>query len=162
MPAEIATLPSDRPRRILSLDGGGIRGVFTLQILARIEELLRKHRGKSHLVLADEFDLIAGTSTGAIIATMLSWGMSVEQIERNYTDQSAEMFKKAGWRARWKAKYSAQAITDYLRRTFSEDGAGKVRGAVGRSPNVRPAGRSPKVLPPVGLSPMGRRSGLSP
>jgi hypothetical protein len=131
MPAEIATLPSDRPRRILSLDGGGIRGVFTLQILARIEELLRKHRGKSHLVLADEFDLIAGTSTGAIIATMLSWGMSVEQIESNYTDQSAEMFKKAGWRARWKAKYSARAITDYLRKTFSEDGAGKVPAQLG-------------------------------
>jgi hypothetical protein len=36
------------------------------------------------------------------------------------------MFHKAGWRGRWKAKFSAQAISDYLRKTFSEDGEGKV------------------------------------
>ena len=67
-------------KRILSLDGGGIRGVFTLEVLKRIECLLREHRNKPSLVLADEFDCFAGTSTGAIIAACLCWGMSVDAV----------------------------------------------------------------------------------
>jgi patatin-like phospholipase/acyl hydrolase len=61
-------------KRILALDGGGIRGMFSLQILARIEELFRQDRNEPNLVLADVFDFIAGTSTGAIIATFLALG----------------------------------------------------------------------------------------
>ncbi|MEM6916215.1 MAG: patatin-like phospholipase family protein, partial [Verrucomicrobiota bacterium] len=66
-------------KRILSLDGGGIRGVFTIAILERIEALLREHYkdSKPGLVLADYFDFIGGTSTGAIIAALLSKGLSV-------------------------------------------------------------------------------------
>ena len=82
-------LTQDKPRRrILALDGGGIRGVFTIEVLARMEELLRQHTGKKDLVLADHFDLIAGTSTGAIIATFLSWGESVDTIRRLYAEQA--------------------------------------------------------------------------
>ena len=122
MPENPAVPPPAEPglRRILSLDGGGIRGIFSLQILARIEELLRESRGRPHLVLADEFHFIAGTSTGAIIAAMLSWGMSVGEIEHFYLRQSQAMFTKAGWRERWKAKYSPEKITAFLKECFSE------------------------------------------
>ena len=68
---------SNRMKRILALDGGGIKGLFTLQILERIEQLFREREGNSKLVLADVFDLFAGTSTGAVIATCLCWGMGV-------------------------------------------------------------------------------------
>src|SRR5439155_1915722 len=71
-------------KRLLALDGGGIRGVFSLEILARIEAHLRRTRGQPDLVLADYFDYVAGTSTGAIIATCLSWGMSVAQVQELY------------------------------------------------------------------------------
>jgi predicted acylesterase/phospholipase RssA len=70
----------DKPeiRKILALDGGGIRGIITLEILARIESLLREKSGRrDDFVLADYFDFIAGTSTGAIIGTALSLGMTV-------------------------------------------------------------------------------------
>lgn len=79
---------SSRLKRILSLDGGGIRGIFALQVLARIEELMREHRGQPGLALADEFDAFARTSTGPIIATELSWGLAVRDIEALFNDRS--------------------------------------------------------------------------
>jgi uncharacterized protein len=123
--------PTVKSRRILSLDGGGIRGVFTLQILARIEQLLRDRKGDPKLVLADEFDLIAGTSTGAIIATMLSWGLAVADIEKHYLDQAGGMFAPAALLERWKSKYTAANITAFFQRLFSEDGEGRIPSTLG-------------------------------
>src|SRR5688572_15038646 len=110
-------------KRILSLDGGGIRGVFTLQILARIEALLREQSGRPGLVLADVFDLIAGTSTGAIIAAYLAWGEPVETIERLYAERGPDMFCKVPWHRRWRYKYCADRLTGMFRQHFREDGA---------------------------------------
>jgi len=57
------------PKRILALDGGGLRGMLTLGFLRQIEEILRaRHAGDPSFRLCHYFDLIAGTSTGAIIA----------------------------------------------------------------------------------------------
>lgn len=117
-------------KRILSLDGGGIRGVFSLEILLRIEELLREHFGNPKLVLADHFDFFAGTSTGAIIATSLSWGMSVEDILQLYIKHGTTMFQPVAWyhpvRRYLVSKYNAKPLSDYLQEMFSEDGKGKV------------------------------------
>ena len=52
-------------KRILSLDGGGIRGVFSLEILLHMQQMLRDRYGRTDLVLADHFDMFAGTSTQA-------------------------------------------------------------------------------------------------
>ena len=66
-----------QPRKILSLDGGGIRGVLTLEILLEIENQLKAELKKDDSFrLSDYFDYIGGTSTGAIIAAGLSLGMS--------------------------------------------------------------------------------------
>jgi uncharacterized protein len=117
-------------KRILSLDGGGIRGVFSLEILLRIQELLRMEYGSPDLVLADHFDLFAGTSTGAIIATCLCWGMSVEEILRLYVEFGAAMFRPVPWYRPIKklliSRYQAKPISDMLMRLFSEDGEGKI------------------------------------
>ena len=73
---------SNRPKRILALDGGGIRGALTLGYLKRIEEILRKqHDDDPDFRLCDYFDLIGGTSTGSIIASCLAIGMKVEEIK---------------------------------------------------------------------------------
>ncbi|MBX5160567.1 patatin-like phospholipase family protein [Rhizobium sp. NZLR8] len=66
-----------KPYRILSLDGGGAKGFYTLGVLAEIEGLI----GCS---LCEKFDLVFGTSTGAIIAAMISLGMSVDEIHKHY------------------------------------------------------------------------------
>ncbi len=65
-----------RPRRMLALDGGGIRGMITLQALAELESKLRsRSRRGDRFRLCHFFDYIGGTSTGAIIAAGLATGM---------------------------------------------------------------------------------------
>ena len=105
----ITEAPAGRTR-LLSLDGGGIRGLFALQYAGRIEELLREKTGKQDLVLAHHFHFIGGTSTGAIIAAFLSWGLSVKEIERLYRENAMAMFRKAGWLNRFTShKFVAEA-----------------------------------------------------
>lgn len=117
----MVSVKSTRSRRILALDGGGIRGIFTLQILARMEEHLRAARSSPQLVLRDEFDFFAGTSTGAIIAACLAWGMSVAEVETLYIERGPEMFAPVPWWQRWKGKYRADAIAQFFRSHFCED-----------------------------------------
>ena len=53
---------------ILSIDGGGIKGIISAIVIERFERILRQRTGNPELKIADSFDLIAGTSTGAILA----------------------------------------------------------------------------------------------
>jgi hypothetical protein len=122
-------------KRILSLDGGGIRGVFSLEVLLAMQTLLREHYGKPDLVLADHFDFFSGTSTGAIIATCLCWGMSVERILDLYVDYGRTMFQPVAWyrpfRKMLVSRYEAKPLSDLLQRVFSEDGEGKIPALLG-------------------------------
>ena len=74
-----AHLFEPRPKRILALNGGGIRGILTPQRLKRIEKLVRDCTGNDSAVLADYVDLIGGTSTGAIIVAVLASGFYVNR-----------------------------------------------------------------------------------
>jgi patatin-like phospholipase/acyl hydrolase len=74
--------------RILSLDGGGAKGVYTLGILKEIEALTGRR-------ICDEFQLIYGTSTGAIIAALLGLGKSVEEVTKNYFDIVTDVMRHA-------------------------------------------------------------------
>jgi hypothetical protein len=81
------------PKRILALDGGGIRGILTLEYLGAIEDLLRARTSRKDLVLSDYFDLIGGTSTGSIIAAALACGLTVAQLKKLYRDIGGSVFK---------------------------------------------------------------------
>jgi len=87
----------NQPKRILALDGGGIRGILTLEYLAAIEEMLRKRSGRD-LLLCDYFDLIGGTSTGSIIAAALACGMSVEELKKLYHQLGNDVFQGSFFR----------------------------------------------------------------
>ena len=114
-----------RPKKILALDGGGIRGILSVEILAKIEELLRlKCGGGKDFVLADYFDFIAGTSTGGIIAVCLSWGMSVGEIREFYRKNGKEMFDKAVLRDRFRHKFTDQKLADRLQEEFKGETLG--------------------------------------
>lgn len=79
--------PADKPFRILSIDGGGIRGILPATLLAEFEA--RHLDGRS---AGDYFDLIAGTSTGGIIALGLSVGMRASEILQIYIDHGEAIF----------------------------------------------------------------------
>jgi patatin-like phospholipase/acyl hydrolase len=109
------------PRKLLALDGGGIRGLITIEVLAEIEGLLREESGAGdQFVLADYFDYIAGTSTGAVIATCLSVGMSVDRIRDFYVENATDMFDKASLLARFRYKYEDDRLAARLRRELGE------------------------------------------
>ncbi len=101
------------PKRILALDGGGIRGALTLGFLTRIEALLRDRTGRPDLVLRDYFDLIGGTSTGAIMATGLAVGMSTAELRELYSDLGPRIFGKRRFR-QWRSKYSHAGLSEAL------------------------------------------------
>lgn len=101
--------------RLLALDGGGIRGLITLEVLAEIERQLRERHGRSDLVLADYFDYVAGTSTGAIIATCISLGMPVDKIRQFYVENGDAMFDRAGLLRRFRYKFEDQKLAVKLR-----------------------------------------------
>ena len=108
--------------RLLSLDGGGIRGVFTLEILARMEGLLRTRYAMPTLVLADYFNFIGGTSTGAIIAGFLARGASIEEIQRLYLDMAPRIFEPIkGW-STIRHKFPSKPLADELKGFFHEPG----------------------------------------
>lgn len=84
------------PKRILALDGGGLRGILSVGILQKIEDVLReRHGGDPAFRLCDYFDLIAGTSTGAIIAAALAKGWAVEEIRKKYLELGERVFEKS-------------------------------------------------------------------
>jgi predicted acylesterase/phospholipase RssA len=86
--------PEIKPKRILALDGGGLRGVLTVAFLKRIEDILREQAGGDPAFrLSDYYDLIGGTSTGSIIAAGLSLGMSVDEIRAHYFSLGEKVFK---------------------------------------------------------------------
>jgi len=88
------------PKRILALDGGGVRGMITLAILERIEALLAEATGRTDgsFRLAHYYDLIGGTSTGSIIATGLAIGHSASELLTMYRDMSGRVFRRSMWR----------------------------------------------------------------
>ena len=110
-------------KRILTLDGGGLRGIVTLGYLKRVEEILRARVGSNdQFRLAHYFDLIAGTSTGAIIAAGLARGMTVSEITDIYMKLGREVFYKSMWRyGILRARYSHKKLTSHLKSVLGEE-----------------------------------------
>lgn len=118
---------STGPKRILSLDGGGIRGALTLGYLKKIETIIREKENNPRLLMCDYFDLIGGTSTGSIIAAALAIGMEVDDIVKMYMDLGGKIFgKKRDWWKPWETAKFLKATYDYseleksLRNAFGE------------------------------------------
>jgi uncharacterized protein len=118
---EAAAIPAEK-KRLLALDGGGMRGALTLEVLAALEELLRAEtKAGADFVLGDWFDYVAGTSTGAIIAACIAWGTPVQQIRHLYATLGKEMFHKPLLPRRFWYRYRSDALTSKLKEIFGED-----------------------------------------
>lgn len=116
--------PKDRLFRILSLDGGGIRGLFGAAYLAEIER--RFLNGEA---IARYFDMIAGTSTGGIIALGLASGKTASEVSKIYSERGEFIFPEpklgTGWWRKIKAlgspKHKAEDLRNELLRVYDHD-----------------------------------------
>jgi predicted acylesterase/phospholipase RssA len=103
-------------RRILSIDGGGIRGIIPLCFLIELEEQL-KVRSR------DFFSLMAGTSTGAIISGALSMGLTAEETLQIYIDLNSRVFQfnPLEWICRLGAfRYRTQPMVDLIQERIGD------------------------------------------
>ncbi len=119
--------------RILSIDGGGIRGIIPGQILVKLEEILKKLDKNPKAKIADYFDLIAGTSTGGILSCIYlcpennkskSPRFTAEEAVELYMDRGDEIFDISLWQKiksgvgvfdeKYSAKELEEALQDYL------------------------------------------------
>ena len=108
-------IESSGPKKILACDGGGILGLMSVEILAKLEADLRAQLGKPEFVLADWFDFVCGTSTGAIIAACISAGMSMNKISAFYVASGEQMFDKASVFKRLRYSYNDEPLAAKLR-----------------------------------------------
>src|SRR6266487_1961767 len=100
---------------ILSLDGGGLKGLFTASFLHSWERDTQRR-------IIDQFDLIVGTSTGGIIALALGLGFSTEKIVQFYREEAETIFPKAALLnlKHWmQIKYSAAGLEAALEKYFN-------------------------------------------
>ena len=111
-----------QPKRILSLDGGGLRGILSVGVLQQIEDVLRQRHGAGDdFRLCHYFDLIAGTSTGAIIAAALAQGWTVEEVRSKYMELGARVFEKSFFRkGLFRAKYDDDLLIEELKQVYGE------------------------------------------
>jgi hypothetical protein len=123
------------PKRILALDGGGVRGAISVAFLERIEELFAAKAYEDYLAtaegagatpqvreakreeladairLGDHFDLVGGTSIGALIAGALAIGYRTEQIKEFYLERAPRIFQRPFWRIPGlQAKFDARGL----------------------------------------------------
>jgi uncharacterized protein len=126
--------PRDRRFRILSIDGGGIRGILPATVLAELE---RRHLGGRSI--GQYFDAIAGTSTGGIIALGLASGLPAAHIRDLYMEHGSEIFPSpGGWFRRTRRilrsvrslrhyRYEREALERLLLTTFDGKTIGEAR-----------------------------------
>lgn len=122
--------PADRPFRILSIDGGGICGILPASVLAELE--VRFLGGSS---IAHYFDMIAGTSTGGIIALGLAHGKMAQEIRDIYLERGGHIFPPRSAIGRIlrnvrriaRYAYDSRALEDELLRIFDDAPFGSAR-----------------------------------
>ncbi len=112
----------NRKHKLLAFDGGGIRGILTLEILVRMEKLLAQATGAgSEFRLCQFFDYVGGTSTGAIVAAGIARGMTAKELLNFYELTGPAMFDKQFILKRWQALYKSEPLKRELQETFGEN-----------------------------------------
>lgn len=112
---------NEKQFKILSIDGGGIRGIIPAQLLSNIEKELTQESG-NEVNLYDYFDLITGTSTGGIIAIALGLGMKASDMVTLYSQNANKIFGNSNsiFRKLSKAKYDISVLENLLIENFKK------------------------------------------
>ncbi len=111
-------------KRILSIDGGGVRGALSIGMLSTLERLLRERTGRPEMVLSDYFDLIGGTSTGAIIAAGLAQGRTCANLDALYNKMGARIFGRSLRIPLMQARFDPRHLQAVLEEELGHDSLG--------------------------------------
>ncbi|ADG94082.1 Patatin [Arcobacter nitrofigilis DSM 7299] len=105
----------DNNFRVLAIDGGGIRGIFSAIILKEIED-------KFKIKIYEHFDLVAGTSTGSILASAIAIGLPLEEIIELYKTEGSNIFKlrQFGRGGLFKSRYDNGYLKKLLEKKFKD------------------------------------------
>jgi uncharacterized protein len=106
--------------KLLCIDGGGIRGIFPIAILLAIEKEFRKPVGEL-------FDVISGTSTGAIIAASAALNTSMEEVMGRYETYGEKIFVRNSKIGLFKSVYSDRYLRRLLKQAFKEITLGEIQ-----------------------------------
>lgn len=118
LPLTRAGVQSGRLFRILALDGGGIRGAFTAAVLAKWDDMLRSGGGNG---IVQHFDLVSGTSTGALLAIGLALGKTPLEMLDFYREEGGKIFPQGGRLRHWlKSKHDAIPLRATLEKIFKD------------------------------------------
>ncbi len=104
--------------RILSCDGGGVRGAATLHILKRLTDEVGTN-------IHEYFDVFAGTSTGSLIAFSLAGGFPIEDILSDYQVMSAKVFTRSSFLTIYKPEYDPGVLRDFIVQILEKNGYSK-------------------------------------
>lgn len=133
-------------RRILTIDGGGIKGVFPAAFLAAIEDEIGRP-------VVEHFDLVAGTSTGGIIALALGLGMSARDVLQLYLETGHQIFPRRRLPRQLRGLLRARYSNMPLRRPCSAPSATAASAKAGRGSSSRrwtsPPSGSTSTAPPI-------------
>jgi len=110
----------NKPFRVLSIDGGGVRGVFAAKILSLMET-------KLHINIHEAFDLIVGTSTGSIIAAAIAIKYDLTQLVEDYLGNASKIFqKRINFFGLLRSKYDSKFLEDFLFGRLGDVTLGKI------------------------------------
>jgi uncharacterized protein len=110
----------NRPKRLLAIDGGGLAGLIPAEALIEMERQLDLLTG-TPAPLSERFDLIAGTSTGSILAAGLALGLKAATLRDFYLQFGHEIFSKSWWPVRLWHTYPAGPLEKHLREVLGAD-----------------------------------------
>lgn len=116
-----------KPFKILSLSGGGYRGLYTATVLNKLENHIRKN--DSNNCIANYFDLITGTSIGGIIALAIAYKIPTEDIVKIFKTKEKEIFKKQSVGI-CQAKYNSDNLKNILYEWFEDKLIGDLKRPV--------------------------------
>ena len=106
--------------KILSIDGGGVRGIFPAELLYLMEQ-------KLDINIHKEFDMIVGTSTGSIIAAAIAVKYDLGQLVKDYKEDAPKIFKRTcGSYIFMKSKYSSKFLENFLYKKLGDITLGQI------------------------------------
>lgn len=127
---------NDKEFQVLSLSGGGVRGLYTISVLAEIETLLSQAHGEEDYWIGQHFDLICGTSIGGILALGLASGKTARELKLKFDESRKKIFPPPWWKRlqnikpAFGAKYHPKGLKEVLSEIFQDKTLGDLQTRV--------------------------------